>query len=415
MFVRARPKIDREKLHALIDTQSGSIPDELLTDRNKFFFNSGRSSLKWYLTYLKNKQNKSLVVGLQAFTCSVVTQAVLESGNKPYYFDVDKKYFTTLIGQIDFNKIDILILSHLYGIPNPDYLLIKEKCKELDIGIIDDLSQTLFSRIDHHCLEELSDCYFYSFGFDKPVSTMNGGMIFIRNDDLELQESYHSIKPESFNKEKSDLVRLLLYHEITSSMNYTQERRLNDRVDALIVYLARRKIIPMNAAMALLKLAGTKPLLIFRKIFNSWVHRIFSIKINVQRMGYLKRTYFQHVYPQFQKDKKFYYEIKEKTVSFFKKMFKDIQIPDYVTGNIEPSWYLRFPVLAKDPKTVIELLSDNGIEAGPYNWDRLSFEGFRELQHLNKDNYINSKQLTCEIINIPNWDDNIWKRLSNIN
>ena len=131
-FARIRPYINTDFLNFILGNKNASKKhdDSIRPAKNEFFFSSGRGSLKWLLSNIRELKQKALRVGIQAFTCQVVPQAILESNNIPVFFDISSKYYTTLISNINFDDIDVLILTHLFGIPNPDYFKICEICKK---------------------------------------------------------------------------------------------------------------------------------------------------------------------------------------------------------------------------------------------------------------------------------------------
>ena len=173
-FSRVRPYVNNVSLRFLLN-QNEELKKQVeyksvYPTKNQFFFSSGRGSLKWLLRILRRLRKKSLGVGLQAFTCQVVPQAILESGNYPVFFDISPEYYTSLIDDLAFEQIDILILTHLFGIPNPDYFRICDICNRKNIFLIDDLALTFKSSVVMEEIGYASDAAFYSFGFDKPIS-----------------------------------------------------------------------------------------------------------------------------------------------------------------------------------------------------------------------------------------------------
>lgn len=151
------------------------------------------------ITQIGKLAKKKLKVGIQAFTCHLVVQAILESSNTPVFLDIDSNYFTTLMENIDFDRIDALVLTHLFGIPNPDYFPICEKCRSKNIYLIEDLALTFKSTVNGNEIGREGDAAFSSFGFDKPVSCYQGGMLGVNNKKLidNILEDYGGLPEES--------------------------------------------------------------------------------------------------------------------------------------------------------------------------------------------------------------------------
>lgn len=171
MIVRALPdfdincfdKVKRNQLH--------------LDEKQLLFFNSGSSALLFFLRIFGPGKR----VGIQAYTCSSVKDTILRAGDVPIYMDIDCMYFTTSRDHVSeiLDKIDILVITHLFGIPNPYYHSIKEDCKQNNIEVIDDLCQTVRAKINNEYIEDISDNYFYSFFYDKPISSFCGGALYV--------------------------------------------------------------------------------------------------------------------------------------------------------------------------------------------------------------------------------------------
>lgn len=177
MIARSKPNVDYNFLWECICGKGQQIDN---TISNSFFFNSGASSLLFFLNLFGTKKR----VGLQVFTCSTVLDVIQMAEDRVVLMDIDKDYFTTTYDIVEkhIDSIDILILSHLFGIPNPDYLRIKQLCQLRGVVLIDDLCQTFHAKIGGYFLEDLSDNYFYSFFYDKPISATSGGMLKLSDD-----------------------------------------------------------------------------------------------------------------------------------------------------------------------------------------------------------------------------------------
>lgn len=223
MIVRARTEIDEPVLENILD---GSWGVNFPSMPSTYFFNSGCSALRFFLQlYGKGKK-----VGIQVFTCSTVLGAIHEEGDEAVFLDIDTSYYTSTYKYVEskIKLIDILVLTHLFGIPNPDYIAIKELCRKSDVILIDDLCQTYHAKIGGVCLEDMSDNYFYSFFYDKPISSLNGGMLKLSGNKVFLSRAdniYSHLKINTKTEGIGILKTLLLMHRLLSPNLYTKEFR----------------------------------------------------------------------------------------------------------------------------------------------------------------------------------------------
>ncbi len=148
-----------------------------------FSLNSGRSSLLLILEILNIKKNDEIIV--QAFTCNAVINPILKKNARPVYVDIDK----TL--NIDIKQIEekitkntkAVIIQHTFGFPaNIDK--IKEICKKYNLYLIEDCAHALGAKYKNKYCGTMGDIAFFSFGRDKVISSVYGGMIGINNSKL---------------------------------------------------------------------------------------------------------------------------------------------------------------------------------------------------------------------------------------
>lgn len=408
-FPRIRPYINTDFLDFILENKDASKKhgDSIRPAKNEFFFSSGRGSLKWILSNMRELKQKSLRVGIQAFTCQVVPQAILESNNMPVFFDISSEYYTTLISDIDFDNIDVLILTHLFGIPNPDYFKICEICKKKQIIVIDDLALTFRSSIGGEGIGYASDATFYSFGFDKPVSCYSGGLLRVNKESLidQLQDSFDNLPEESSKRQINDLMKLRVFYELFDKKNYVHG----------FFYDIDNHFLPIINFLRFRGKRVCRVLFFLRKLFN-YTGKLFFHKdqgklnpIEMIRMGQLKYDYLTtlfQLYPTVQKKRLFAAnKAKEKMQSIFDNILFPI-IPD----NIELSWH-RLPMLAPQDKRheIIRWGKVNNIEIGAYNWSVLSFEPFKELNILKPESFPISNLVKNQILNLPIWEEQIWE------
>lgn len=146
-------------------------------------FVSGRSALYAALQAVGVRQDDEVII--QAYTCIVVPNAVMWCGAKPVYADIDE----TL--NIDPAKIEekitartrALIVQHSFGIP-ADMQKIKEICAKHNLKLIEDCAHSLGAKYDSKLVGTFGDAAIFSFGRDKVISSIWGGMAIASDPDV---------------------------------------------------------------------------------------------------------------------------------------------------------------------------------------------------------------------------------------
>ena len=142
------------------------------------YSSSGRVSLYKILKSLNIKKKHK--VALQAFTCSVVPKAIIESNAIPIYIDIEK---TTL--SMDFNDlkqkiqdVDVVLIQYTFGL-TPKYLeKIYDLCKKLDKAIVLDKAHCMPEIINNRqtFIENNCEGIFYSTDHTKAITAIRGGI-----------------------------------------------------------------------------------------------------------------------------------------------------------------------------------------------------------------------------------------------
>lgn len=147
-------------------------------------FNSGRSALLAILKSLNLKRGDEVL--LQAYTCVAVPDAVLWADLKPVFVDIEERSLG--MNPFDFkNKITkrskVLIIQHTFGIP--------AKVKELltiarknNLVVVEDCAHALGIKYQGKLLGRFGDLAFFSFGRDKIISGVFGGMVTTKDKEL---------------------------------------------------------------------------------------------------------------------------------------------------------------------------------------------------------------------------------------
>lgn len=146
-------------------------------------FNAGRSALFAILQQLEIGNEDEVM--LQAFTCVALPNSILWCGAKPIYIDIDK----TLNIDIDdaekklTSKTKALIVQHTFGIA-ANLEKISAFCKKHQLYLIEDCAHSLGTRYKNKLVGTFGDAAFFSFGRDKIISSVFGGLVITNNKNL---------------------------------------------------------------------------------------------------------------------------------------------------------------------------------------------------------------------------------------
>lgn len=182
-------------------TGSGQVAD-LENEFNRYLgvkyvvsFNSGRSALMAILDSLELEKESEVL--LQAFTCNAVPNSIIWSGLKPVYVDCDEKTFNIDIEDLKRRITDrsrAVIIQHTFGLAaEMDEIL--EICRQNNLILIEDCAHSLgveYSPPRQNFGAEARDkktgvfgkVSFFSFGRDKVISSIYGGMATTNDEEL---------------------------------------------------------------------------------------------------------------------------------------------------------------------------------------------------------------------------------------
>jgi dTDP-4-amino-4,6-dideoxygalactose transaminase len=145
-----------------------------------FAFESGRTSLFTLLSTLSLSASDEVL--LQAYTCVAVPDPVLWAGCKPVYVDclddftMDPKDLEKKITP----KSKVLIIQHTFGQPaHIDELIAIAQARGL--YVIEDCAHALGAEYKGKKVGTFGDASFFSFGRDKVISSVFGGMLAVKD------------------------------------------------------------------------------------------------------------------------------------------------------------------------------------------------------------------------------------------
>lgn len=177
-------------------------------DQPSISFASGRQALYAVLKALRIGGGDEVII--QAYTCIVVPHAVIWSGAKPVYADIDTSLNLDAISaeQLITPRTKALIVQHTFGVP-ADMDSIATFCKAHNLLLIEDCAHALGASYDGKPVGTLGDAAIFSFGRDKIISSVSGGIATAK--DSNVVARLRSIQSSSPHQPKLRILQNLLH------------------------------------------------------------------------------------------------------------------------------------------------------------------------------------------------------------
>ena len=156
---------------------------QYLSVPHTFAFESGRTSLYAVLKALNLSSTDEVI--LQSYTCVAVPEPVLWAGAQPVYVDclsdftMDPEDLRKKITP----KSKVLIIQHTFGLA-ADMDELVSIAREHGLFVIEDCAHALGAEYKGKKVGTFGDAGFFSFGRDKVISSVFGGMLAIQDDTL---------------------------------------------------------------------------------------------------------------------------------------------------------------------------------------------------------------------------------------
>jgi perosamine synthetase len=179
---------------------------------NSFFLSSGKAALTISLKALKNIYPDRDEVLIPAYTCYSVPSAVVRAGLKVKLCDLDPDTLDFNYAQLGCalanKRLLCVIPGHLFG-GAVDIDRLKTMAADLHVPILEDAAQSFGGQCGEKKLGTLGDVGIFSLGRGKALSTVEGGIIVTRRDDIaRLIERHFSELPKYGFR---DCIKLAVY------------------------------------------------------------------------------------------------------------------------------------------------------------------------------------------------------------
>ncbi|PIP32538.1 hypothetical protein COX23_04100, partial [Candidatus Gottesmanbacteria bacterium CG23_combo_of_CG06-09_8_20_14_all_37_19] len=260
---------------------------------NAVSFNSGRSALYAILKSFDIGKGDEVLV--QAFSCVAVPNAVTWTGAKPKYIDVDDSLNIDnklLEKQISI-KTKAIIIQHTFGIPaNID--MIKKITQKYKILLIEDCAHSLGANIRGKKIGSYGDAAFFSFGRDKVVSSVFGGLAIINIKNAKVKYNLRNIRNKCLYPSYYWILQQLL-HPI---FFYLVLPLYNIYIGKLILFLLQ-KIKLLSKPIYKEELSGIKPDIFPSKMPNALASLLLNQLDKIDRYNQMRinhaNYYFRHI------------------------------------------------------------------------------------------------------------------------
>jgi dTDP-4-amino-4,6-dideoxygalactose transaminase len=167
------------------DDRAAGLPADHLGPENAFFVSSGRAALTILLKILRETLDRREVV-IPAYTCFSVPSAIARTGLTIRLCDIDPKTLDldlNALVRLDLTKALCIVPSGLYGLPS-DLPALESIARRSGAYLIDDAAQCLGATFDGRTCGSFGDAGLYSLGRGKGITTMGGGIVVTRRDDV---------------------------------------------------------------------------------------------------------------------------------------------------------------------------------------------------------------------------------------
>ena len=287
-------------------------------------FSSGREALYSILKALEIEDGDEVII--QAYTCIVVPNSIIWAGAKPVYADIDESLNLNpdSVERLITNNTRAIIVQHAFGNP-ADLRRIKDICSKNNIYLIEDCALSLGAKYNGNYVGTFGDASVFSFGRDKIISSVSGGMVVVKNQIL--SKKIRKIADASHQRP-----RLWIFQNLMHPLLVPWMSRLTGKLKVgQIFLLLSQKIGLLNKVYTKKERYSEKPAKITYRLPNS--------------MAALGLSQFNNLGVLASKRK----EISKQLARFCEENEITHQ---KITSNSDPA-YLRFPIFTDQPKKLI--------------------------------------------------------------
>jgi perosamine synthetase len=183
-------------------------------------FDSARSSFYLIMKLYGVKPGDEVII--PSFSCLVIANPILWLGAKPVYVDIDPDTYNMDLEDLKKKitiKTKVILIQHTFGT-----IIDVEKVRNIagpDIKLIEDVAHTLGMSVNGHKVGTLADSAILTFGIEKAISSVRGGMAVTSDEELYNKLKEVQTKLPDFTKKRVKISLMNpIYWEIMRKIYY---------------------------------------------------------------------------------------------------------------------------------------------------------------------------------------------------
>lgn len=333
-----------------------------------FATNSGRSAEYIALKSIGVKKGDEVII--QAFTCVAVPNSILWLGATPVYADIDESYN---IDPEDLRKkitkrTKAVIVQHTFGIP-ADIAKIKKVARGLPI--IEDCAHALGAKANGKKIGTIGDIAFFSFGRDKVISSVFGGMLVVNNKKL--------------------------YSDVKREVNRLTDPPLPWQLTQLVHPILFSIILPLY------NLQAGKGILVFFQKIGVLSKPVYQVEKKAGRPGFFPATMppvlAKLALAQLYKLERYNKHRQSIAKYYLRNLAGDLRLPPNKKGAI----WLRFPLLQKNARSLYKFAKGKGVLLGDWYKELIAPSASLNPFLYKKGSCPRAEEYAGKIINLPTY------------
>ncbi len=335
-------------------------------------FNSGRSAMLALLHAFGIGAGDEVIV--QAFSCVAVPNSVLWAGATPVYVDIDDRFNidSKALATVITPRTKAIIVQHTLGIP-AQMENIMAIAKKHNVLVIEDCAHALGATEKGKQLGTWGDAAFFSFGRDKVISSVFGGIAIVSKKQKTAQSalrSYHaSLRYPTF---------LWIYQQLIHPIVFAIALPLYPIGIGKIIVVVFQKLRLLGFPVYPKERRGERPRVFPTKYPNALA---FLLVPQLKKLETLIAT---------RRERADVYAVWAKKHA--------MMVPPHVPG----AGWLRYPVLVKDPDGMRARAKKKGVLLGNWYHNTIDPTGvdFARVGYI-PDSCPNAEHAAAHVINFP--------------
>ena len=338
-------------------------------------YNSGRSAYYSLLKAFEIRDGDEVII--QPFTCVAVVDPILWVGAKPVYADIDERLNIDpfKIEKVISKRTRAIVVQHTFGIP-ASIDRIATICEKHGILLIEDCANSLGAEYNNKPLGTFGDASFFSFGRDKVISSVFGGMAIINRQN---QEAINRL--EKIYKELAMPSYFWTFIQLLHPIFFTVILPLYDILIGKIILALCLKLRLINKPVAEMEKRGIKPSNFPEKYPNALAQLLLLQLEKLEKYNSNRRE-----------NAEYYYE--------HLAGLKNLVLPEKVDGSI----YLRFNILTDKADLLLKTAKRKKILLG--NWYRNLIDPYPvdyKIMNYKQNNCPKAQRLATMSVNLPTY------------